>query len=186
MSSTNRIRRLEVPWAQELHTELCKWADSIKEQPNVIGRKFSITDVSEIFPQNIAQMLNRFDLGLDKIRGFVIPANVRRAIGPHKDTNTDERCFALNVMLRGHLRVNIHEDADCMPVRSEQPGGGISYIATEPPSESMIVGAGDIFMMDTFYIHSADSLGKEQVLLASFVPSDQYSFQEAMTRVKLE
>lgn len=98
----------------------------------------------------------------------------------HRD-HPDNPCFAVNICIRGSMRVHFYPNLK-RPAYNQQSGSGSNpvFFSTEDPEESYDVSEGELFLMDTSTIHQADTSGcPTPVLLASFVPKPQYRYEDA-------
>jgi hypothetical protein len=172
------LLKLNVPWSGELHDSLCESIELLRDLPNLPDRKFSIHKIHECLP-NAVPLIDRFGLGLSSLRNFALPSNVAKAVGLHKDYD-NVPSFALNVLLTGSAVVNIHAEKNAYLMWKQGGPGGVVYRSHLPPEESLVLHAGEVFLLDIESIHSIDTLEGESVVLSSFVPNPQFAFSEAV------
>lgn len=154
----------------------------LNKPANFPGKKFYVADSLEILGAEVNNILSSFNLELKTFRYFRLPRGKLRAAEPHSDSATND-CFALNLVLHGSLIVHFYD----MPITStviDIGPGGVRFPVLKDipvkPTESVYHQTQHIRLIDTKTIHSADtSESLEDLLLISFIPIPQYSFELA-------
>lgn len=164
-------------------TQLVLEHDAELNKPaNFPGKKFYVADSLDSLGDEVNSILSSFNLGLKTFRYFRLPRGKFKAAEPHSDSAAND-CFALNLVLRGSLIVHFYDVPTTDTVIDIGPGGvrfPILKNTTVKPTESVYHQTQRIRLIDTKTIHSADtSESIEDLLLISFIPIPQYSFELA-------
>jgi hypothetical protein len=160
---------------------LLEQEDLLNQSENFPGNKFYLCDTLDHLGQEVKDILNSFNLGLNSFRYFRLPSGASDATKPHSDSAFNP-CFAMNLVLKGSLIVHFYE-SDETNTRIQTGPEGVQFpvlLNPTPPTESVWHYTGDMRVLNTEVIHSADTtISGEDLALISFIPVPQYSFELA-------
>lgn len=177
-----RLFRLNPPWVKQLWQYLRSEADILTAIPNLEGRKFSVWKAEHIIIEPALDLLKDLSLNISTYRNFKLEPKTRHATMLHRD-HPSNPCFAVNVCIRGSCKVHFYDNLEPMFMQgsSEKEGTNPIYFTAGDPRETYVVNEGELFVMDTSAIHQADTSDcTTPVLLASFIPKPQYSYEDAL------
>ena len=178
-----RLYRINLPWVGSLWNQLKLDEAALDALPNAEGRRFSVWQAAEVISGAAWHLLEDLNIDLSVYRNFKLSARTKFATMMHRDHPTDS-CFAINICIRGSLKVHFYDDIEPMFNQQSSVGSNPVYYTMGQPRETYAVGEGELFIMDTHAIHQADTSDcKSTVLLSSFIASPQYRYEDAVQRL---
>ncbi len=153
----------------------------LNSRENFPGKKFYVAESLDLFDQETLDILNNFNLGLKTFRYFRLQKGNLHAVLPHSDSVTNP-CFALNLMLQGTLVIDFYNSPGS--TRIDTGPNDVQFKVLNDcnvrPDESVFHYSNYMRILDTFTMHGArTNESKGDILLISFIPVPQYSFQQA-------